>query len=287
MRIEGARALQALFHAGGVLADATLSNQMPSYVRAAMAGKLTGAQLLLRTAAAHPTAQALPFSLVAALPGSAGQAGYAAANAGLDALADLWRGSGFPVASLQWGPWAGTGMAARHGATTARATALGLAMIAPIPGLAALEAAGVALQSSATIVAAHFLWQSVRHWGRDTREEADVVRPLFAAFATDAPADGPQPALAGHAVQPTPGTALFKEGLRARSAEVVSSALGGLLEAAVAPDQPLMEAGLDSLGATLPASASDGGLPTTSGSSAHGTDARGRVAVCRPGSHLC
>ena len=54
------------------------------------------------------------FSSVAALLGSPGQAGYAAANGALDAVAAAWRRSGMLVTSVQWGGWAGAGMAASH-----------------------------------------------------------------------------------------------------------------------------------------------------------------------------
>ncbi len=54
------------------------------------------------------------FSSIAALLGSPGQAAYAAANGELDALAAAWHRSGMPVTSVQWGGWAGAGMAASH-----------------------------------------------------------------------------------------------------------------------------------------------------------------------------
>ena len=52
------------------------------------------------------------YSSIAALLGSPGQAAYAAANSELDALAACWHRSGIPVTSVQWGGWAGAGMAA-------------------------------------------------------------------------------------------------------------------------------------------------------------------------------
>ena len=242
--------LQALVHAGGILADAMLSNQRPSYMRAAIAGKLTGAQLLRRTTVEHPMAHTLLFSSVAALLGSAGQAGYAAANAGLDSLAEHWRESGSPVMSLQWGPWAGAGMAGRHGSTAARAAASGLDMITPAAGLAALEdAASMGADSPATIVAAQFLWRDVHSWGRDRSEAAGAVKPLFAAFAEETPTAELQPGSALQPVYARPGVAITKDGVMQDAEEVVSSVLRGLLGDDIAPDQPLMEAGLDSLGA--------------------------------------
>ena len=236
---------QGLLHASGTLADATLSNQTPSHVRAATAGKLSGAMHLQRTAAQHPTALTLLFSSVAALLGSPGQATYAAANAGLDALAAAWRGSGSPAASLQWGLWAGRGMAAQHGATAARARALGLDMIQPAAGLAALDAIFVSADIPPCVVAAKFLWQEVDTWGSgSSREPGGTVKALFDAMAQE-PANAAYLAPAAYSEH---SAAVSAEHLKEQAAAAVSAALHELLGDRVDPRQPLMEAGLDSLG---------------------------------------
>ena len=244
--------MQALIHAGGVLADAMLGNQTPSHIHAATAGKLTGAQLLRRATSEHPTAHTLLFSSVAALLGSAGQAGYAAANAGLDALAEHWEGSGSPVTSLQWGPWAGAGMAGRLGSTAARAAALGLGMITPTAGLAALEAAAsLGPASPATVVAAQFLWQDVHLWARETGEPDGAIKPLFAALAEQTPTDSRQPDSMPQAVVAFAGMAIVMDRVIVNVEEAVAGAVRGLLGDGIASDQPLTEAGLDSLGAYM------------------------------------
>lgn len=79
------------------------------------------------------------FSSVAAFLGAPGQANYSAANAALDAASGALSASGLPALSVQWGAWAGGGMAAADTATAARVERMGMAMVQPARGLAALE----------------------------------------------------------------------------------------------------------------------------------------------------
>ncbi|MEB3172513.1 MAG: SDR family NAD(P)-dependent oxidoreductase, partial [Cyanobacteriota bacterium] len=109
------RPLHGIVHAAGVLDDGLLSNQTPERCAAVAAAKLDGALAL--DAASRELAPALEFlvcySSVAALLGSPGQAAYAAANGALDGLMAARRRAGLPGLSLNWGPWAGDGMAAK------------------------------------------------------------------------------------------------------------------------------------------------------------------------------
>ncbi len=94
-------------HAAGALADATLENLTPAQLTEVLRAKAVAAWHL------HELAGPIPlvfFSSVAGTLGTAGQAGYAAANAFLDALAGTRPGA----RSLAWGLWADTsGMTGR------------------------------------------------------------------------------------------------------------------------------------------------------------------------------
>ncbi len=76
-----------LVHAGGALADAMLRLLRPAAVRTAFASKMAGSQAALAATAHHPLTMAAFFSSIAGALGSAGQAGYAGANAWLDSRA--------------------------------------------------------------------------------------------------------------------------------------------------------------------------------------------------------
>ena len=108
-----------------------------------------------------PSCFTVLFSSVASLLGSPGQANYSAANAALDSAATTASALGLPALSVQWGAWAGGGMAAGDAGTAARVERTGMAMVTPSLGLRALEAALSATASSlaaAVISVTPFLW---------------------------------------------------------------------------------------------------------------------------------
>jgi len=105
--------LAGIVHAAGVLDDGALDRQTWARMEQVMAPKVKGAWNLHELTLGMPLDFFLLFSSVASLTGSPGQAGYAAANAFLDALAHYRQAHGLPAVSVNWGAWTGAGMAAR------------------------------------------------------------------------------------------------------------------------------------------------------------------------------
>jgi NADPH:quinone reductase-like Zn-dependent oxidoreductase/3-oxoacyl-(acyl-carrier-protein) synthase len=222
--------LSGLWHAAGVLADAVLPNQDAPGLARVFAPKAHGAWSLHTAGAMTPMHTFALFSSVTALLGGAGQANYSSANACLDALATSHRAHGVAAASVQWGAWAEVGMAARGAAAeriAATEAAAGISRIGLAQGLAAL---GVAVQHGSSSV----LGVVPVTWSRFLGAE---VPAFFTAFASKRKAAG----------------AVSDSGLSSASCgvsleavlEMVKRTAGGVVDA----DAPLMEAGVDSLGA--------------------------------------
>src|SRR5262249_454730 len=100
--------IRGVIHAGGALDDQLASSLSRPNFEALFGPKFRGAQHLERL---------LPdldlFVMVSSVSGfmpQPGQANYAAANAGLDAIAQARRARGLPALSLGWGVWENTGL---------------------------------------------------------------------------------------------------------------------------------------------------------------------------------
>ncbi|WP_426749027.1 type I polyketide synthase [Myxococcus faecalis] len=139
-QLNDAPPLRGLFHAAGVLRDGTLAHQTAERFREVLAPKVQGAWNLHALTAGMPLDFFVCFSSAASVLGTPGQSNYVAANAFLDALAQLRRAQGYPALTLNWGSWAETGMAARMGPASARSpAALGFGTIPVERGLEVLE----------------------------------------------------------------------------------------------------------------------------------------------------
>ncbi len=118
--------LRGVFHAAGLLDDATILNLQPEQLDRVIAPKVDGARNLDRTTAADPLDLFVLFSSAAALIGNAGQAAYAAGNAYMDTLAEARRRRGLPGLSVQWGPFEDIGLAAADANRGARLSDRGM-----------------------------------------------------------------------------------------------------------------------------------------------------------------
>ncbi len=107
--------IRGVIHAAGVLADGVLADMSLDALDKAMLPKTVGAWNLHEATSQLPLDFFVMFSSVATILGSPGQANYAAGNAALDALAHYRRSRGLPATSINWGPWADSGMAAEQG----------------------------------------------------------------------------------------------------------------------------------------------------------------------------
>ncbi|MFE5793566.1 SDR family NAD(P)-dependent oxidoreductase [Streptomyces sp. NPDC056503] len=139
------RRLAGVVHAAGVLDDGVVTSLTAERVAGVLRPKVDAGWHL------HEFAQApvfVSFSSAAGVLGAPGQAGYAAGNAYLDALAEYRRSAGLPGQSLAWGMWdtGGIGMSATGPSER------------PRPGISGLTAAeGLALLDLCTASAAAVL----------------------------------------------------------------------------------------------------------------------------------
>jgi len=259
--------ITAIIHAGGVLSDATVGNQTFVGMRAVFAPKVTAAQKWQHAVQQQPTQTQILFSSVAALLGAPGQLNYAAANAAMDSLAAVWGAQGQAgVSSIQWGGWAGGGMAGGDASTAARLARMGMPLINPSQGLATLASVmlGCSVQQpqrDAVIAAISFKWDafmsnlppdqpgifaefetpagSAGSVGSAQRQEAEKKKLIKPKKASASRAMAKRAQQASEAKEPAVSALILQQ---------VAAAVASVLGVSVAADASLMESGLDSLG---------------------------------------
>jgi myxalamid-type polyketide synthase MxaB len=236
--------LAGVIHAAGVLDDGVMFDMTLPRLEKPLAPKVDGAWNLHALTADQRLDFFVMFSSVACVLGSPGQANYAAGNAFLDALCSYRHALGLPATSVNWGPWAGSGMAAEAG-RDAQLADRGMDLL---PSDKALELLGrlLRLEEKARPVTAI----AVR-WGDMLKLNRGPLPPLLREVA---PAEGvAQPAAADR-----PEDAALREELRsvdvaqreAMLARFFSEQLAqimGMDAASIDTKQPLNTLGLDSL----------------------------------------
>ena len=229
--------LRGVFHLAVSLADGVVQALDGEKVRTVLAAKVDGGWNLHRATAALDLDHFVLFSSIAVL-GTPGQAAYAAGNAYLDALAARRRADGLPALSVGFGAFAEVGAAARLEARGVRS----VAGVESMPPKRALDALGALLASPEP----HALLAGVS-WPTFSSGLPPGAGRLYSALVEPT---GEKDAAGERAFS----TRLRAQPLRARR-EALEAHLGGLVAGvlglapsqAPAPNQPLMNVGLDSL----------------------------------------
>ncbi len=233
--------LSAVVHAAGVLDDAPLAGLDEERLAAVLAPKVLGAWNLHRATEDLDLRLFALFSSIAAPLGSPGQGAYAAANEFLAALAHHRRARGLVAHAIDWGPWAGGGMAARSGAgTLRRMRARGIHPLDPARALSLFSHA----------VGRDVPRQAIADLDLDDMARAVPAHRLPPPLRTLVAGDGPP----GEGAAPPVAAELARldgEERRARLTELLRREVAAVIAVAdpreVPLDRPLQALGLDSL----------------------------------------
>ena len=235
--------LRGVFHAAGVLDDGILCDMDLAQLDRALAPKVLGAWHLHAATRQLPLDLFVMFSSVACVLGSPGQGNYAAGNAFLDALAEHRRRAGLPALSINWGPWADSGMAIEAGVAD-QMQSRGMRLLPPTTAVELLEQLMSGTHANCVVLDAQ--WPTLLKLTAD-RTPA-VLRELQAEFGKHAEAD--------------PGSDVDETFLRELSRQENADQRRALLvdyfatelarimgtdRAALDAEQPLSQIGMDSL----------------------------------------
>jgi acyl transferase domain-containing protein/surfactin synthase thioesterase subunit/acyl carrier protein len=234
--------LRGVFHCAGMLDDGILDQMNWDRFSAVIAPKVVGSWLLHRATLKEELDHFVLFSSILSLTGSPGQSNYTAANAFLDALTEHRRASGLPGVTLNWGPWAETGLATVSGN---RGKAIwksrGTRYIPPKLGIEALEQVLRRQISHAAV--------TITDWG-EFLKQFPTPEPFYEELARVAgpptkrrdPGRDPQlKRLLIDAAQGLERRNLIVELVRQETADLLG--VGGPID----PSRPFAELGLDSL----------------------------------------
>ncbi|OZD73415.1 hypothetical protein CH263_02440 [Rhodococcus sp. 06-1059B-a] len=240
------RPLRGVIHTAGVLADGTFGALTPERLGVVLAPKVHGAWNLHELTRERDLDVFVMFSSTAGVLGAPGQANYSAANAYLDALAELRRGVGLPAQSLAWGLWAqGSGMTgSMDGTDRSRLTRGGITPLATDDAFALFDR-GLRSPNLAAVVAADFDLAGMRSRGERPdpafRSLVTVRRTSAAAQVVDENAWRSELS----AADPAQRERMVTDLVRGRIATI----LGHRSVDGVPADRPFKELGFDSLAA--------------------------------------
>ncbi len=251
--IPAERPLTAVFHAAGELEHESIEALTPAQLERALTAKAQAALHLHELTAQLELSAFVLCSSIAGTLGSGNQAGYAAANAYLDALAEHRRARGLAATSIAWGAWAGAGMAADTGERLRRQ---GVRALPAATALAALERLLAHDHHAACTVLADLDWERYAPLFAAARSRPLIgdlaeVRRVLSPPAEEEPAEQ---GLAGREPRGRFARELAEMGASAREAAVLelvrthtATVLGHSSAERVPARRPFKELGFDSL----------------------------------------
>ncbi|WP_386389604.1 SDR family NAD(P)-dependent oxidoreductase [Streptomyces palmae] len=239
--------LTAVLHLAGVVDDGLVGTLTPERVAHVLRPKADAALHLHELTRDSELSAFVLFSSAAGLIGNRGQAGYAAANVVLDALAAHRRAHGLPALALQWGLWAEEG-ALTAGLTEADRRRMSRAGVLPLgaeQGLALLDAA--AGRTEAVLTPLRYDPSVLRGLGEELAPVLRGLLPRTARPGRSARTSGTGRALARRlaGLSEAEQARLLVDTVRAHTAGV----LGHTGPQAIEPERAFSELGLDSLAA--------------------------------------
>ncbi|MEU5164239.1 SDR family NAD(P)-dependent oxidoreductase [Streptomyces sp. NPDC020875] len=183
---EGRPPVRGVLHTAGVIDLVSAAELTPEAFDAMVRPKVTGAWALHRVLDGVPLEFFALFSSASAVLGSPRLGGYAAANAGLDALAHHRRSLGLPALSVNWGFWSTVGMVARYAAEHGRDLAPnGMESFTPEEGIAVLERLLTEGEGAGQVTVLAVDWE---RWGAaypDAARDALLAEVLGGAWLAD------------------------------------------------------------------------------------------------------
>ena len=247
--------LAGIFHAAGILDDGHLMQQNAERFRTVMLPKINGSWNLHQATKQMNLDFTVYFSSMASLLGSPGQGNYAAANSFMDALAPYRSAKGMKSISINWGPWAGAGMAGKIQSTGKRFDR-GLGTILPEQGVAFLEQ--ILEKDESNIAVLPIRWK-----GFLKRFEGIEIPAVLNHFVSadeqgtdNGPAEKPELVIRLEEADADERLKILTEYLRQRTVNVLGLDENYPLD----PKKPLSEMGLDSLMAIEMKNALDRGV---------------------------
>jgi epothilone polyketide synthase D len=189
---QGAAPVRGVAHTAGVIEYGALSDLDPGVLSDILRPKITGTLVLDRLFAERALDFFVLFSSASGVLSSPMLGAYAAANAGLDALAQLRRLEGRTALSVNWGFWS-VGMPARAGQEQGRdITPAGIGTFSPREGIEALRLLLARDATNAIVLPADWpRWAAAHKEAAGSPLLRDLLAPASSAPVAAAPVAAP------------------------------------------------------------------------------------------------